>query len=211
MSNQFALSARKRDLFGKGEVRRMRRLNGEIPAVVYGGKINPQSISLIHKDVMKALENESFYAHIIHLKIDGKDEEVVVKDIQRHPAKATVLHMDFLRINKSTSLTIKIPLHFLNEDICVGVKKQGGIISHTMSELEVRCLPKNLPENIEVDLSNLAVGETLHISDINLPKGVESAALTQGHGYDLPVAVVNKSKGTAATKDSSEGDNDNKV
>ena len=209
MFSTFALSARNRDMLGKGEVRRMRRLNGEVPAVIYGGKIDPQSISLVHKDVMKALENESFYAHIINLKIDGKSEEVVIKDIQRHPAKATVLHMDFLRINKSTSLTIKIPLHFLNEDICVGVKKQGGIISHTMSELEVKCLPKDLPARIEVDVSHLAVGETLHISNINLPKGVESVALKQGPEYDLPVAVVNKSKGSSAATDSSEGDDEN--
>jgi large subunit ribosomal protein L25 len=109
MFSTFALSARNRDMLGKGEVRRMRRLNGEVPAVIYGGKIDPQSISLVHKDVMKALENESFYAHIINLKIDGKSEEVVIKDIQRHPAKATVLHMDFLRINKSTYLN---PPHF---------------------------------------------------------------------------------------------------
>ena len=209
MPNNFALSARKRDLFGKGEVRRMRRLNDEIPAVIYGGEIEPQSIRLVHKDVMKALEKESFYAHIINLIIDGKDEEVVVKDIQRHPAKAVVLHMDFLRIKKSTSLNIKIPLHFLNGDICVGVKKQGGIISHTMSELEVKCLPKDLPARIEVDVSHLAVGETLHISNINLPKGVESVALKQGPEYDLPVAVVNKSKGSSAATDSSEGDDEN--
>jgi large subunit ribosomal protein L25 len=209
MFSTFALSARNRDMLGKGEVRRMRRLNGEVPAVIYGGKIDPQSISLVHKDVMKALENESFYAHIINLKIDGKNEEVVIKDIQRHPAKATVLHMDFLRINKSTYLNIKIPLHFANESACVGVRKQGGTISRTMSELEVKCLPKDIPEYIEVDVSNLAVGETLHISSINLPRGVESVVLSQGPEYDLPVAVVNKSKGSSTTTDASEGDNDN--
>ncbi len=209
MFSTFALSARNRDMLGKGEVRRMRRLNGEVPAVIYGGKIDPQSISLVHKDVMKALENEAFYAHIINLKIDGKSEEVVIKDIQRHPAKATVLHMDFLRINKSTYLNIKIPLHFANESACVGVRKQGGTISRTMSELEVKCLPKDIPEYIEVDVSNLAVGETLHISRINLPRGVESVVLSQGPEYDLPVAVVNKSKGSSTTTDASEGDNDN--
>ena len=209
MFSTFALSARNRDMLGKGEVRRMRRLNGEVPAVIYGGKIDPQSISLVHKDVMKALENESFYAHIINLKIDGKSEEVVIKDIQRHPAKATVLHMDFLRINKSTYLNIKIPLHFANENTCVGVRKQGGTISRTMSELEVKCLPKDIPEYIEVDVLNLAIGETLHISSINLPRGVESVVLSQGPEYDLPVAVVNKSKGSSTTTDASEGGNDN--
>ena len=209
MPSNFALSARNRNMLGKAEVRRMRRLNGEVPAVIYGGKIDPQSISLVHKDVMKALENASFYAHIINLKIDGKDEEVVIKDIQRHPAKATVLHMDFLRINKSTYISIKIPLHFANEDRCVGVRKQGGTISRTMSELEVKCLPKDIPECIEIDVSNIAVGETLHISNINLPRGVESVVLSQGPEYDLPVAVVNKSKGSSTTSDASEGENEN--
>ena len=209
MASNFALSARNRNMLGKAEVRRMRRLNGEVPAVIYGGKIDPQSISLVHKDVMKALENASLYAHIINLKIDGKDEEVVIKDIQRHPAKATVLHMDFLRINKSTLISIKIPLRFANEDRCVGVRKQGGTISRTMSELEVKCLPKDIPECIEIDVSNIAVGETLHISNINLPRGVESVVLSQGPEYDLPVAVVNKSKGSSTTSDASEGENEN--
>ena len=209
MASNFALSARNRNMLGKAEVRRMRRLNGEVPAVIYGGKIDPQSISLVHKDVMKALENASLYAHIINLKIDGKDEEVVIKDIQRHPAKATVLHMDFLRINKSTYISIKIPLHFVNEDRCVGVRKQGGTISRTISELEVKCLPKDIPKCIEVDVSNIAVGETLHISNINLPRGVESVVLSQGPEYDLPVAVVNKSKGSSTTSDASEGENEN--
>ena len=209
MASNFALSARNRYMLGKAEVRRMRRLNGEVPAVIYGGKIDPQSISLVHKDVMKALENASFYAHVINLKIDGKDEEVVIKDIQRHPAKATVLHMDFLRINKSTLISIKIPLRFANEDRCVGVRKQGGTISRTMSELEVKCLPKDIPEYIEIDVSNIAVGETLHISNINLPRGVESVVLSQGPEYDLPVAVVNKSKGSSTTSDASEGENEN--
>ena len=211
MSTDFILHAKGREDSGKGASRRLRRLAGEIPAIVYGGKKDPQSLSLIHKDVLKALENEAYYSHIISLDVDGKSQDVVLKDVQRHPAKTVILHLDFLRINKTTALTIRVPLHFINEDNCVGVKKEGGIISHTMSELEVQCLPKDLPEFIEVDVSELALGSTLHISDIKLPKGVESVALSHGSEHDLPVAAVNKvrSGGSEADDDGdTEGDSD---
>jgi large subunit ribosomal protein L25 len=205
------LHAKGREVSGKGASRRLRRLAGEVPAIVYGGKKDPQSITLIHKDVIKALENEAFYSHIISLDVDGKSQDVIVKDVQRHPAKTAILHLDFLRISKTTALTIRVPLHFINEDSCIGVKKEGGIISHTMSELEVQCLPKDLPEYIEVDVSELALGSTLHISDITLPKGVESVALSHGSDHDLPVAAVNKAKSggsEAEANGDAEGDSD---
>ncbi len=201
MSTDFSLHAKGRDVSGKGASRRLRRLAGEIPAIVYGGQKEPQSLTLVHKDVLKALENEAFYSNIITLTIDDKAEEVVLKDLQRHPAKLLILHMDFLRVSKSTMITLKVPLHFLNEDICVGVKNQGGVISHTVSDLEVQCLPKNLPEFIEVDLATLELGATLHISDIVMPKGVESVALNHGADHDLSVAAVNKSKSSETTSD----------
>ena len=211
MSTDFTLHAKGREVSGKGASRRLRRLAGEIPSIVYGGKKDPQSITLIHKDVLKALENEAFYSHIISLDVDGKSQDVVLNDVQRHPAKTAILHLDFLRINKTTALTIRVPLHFINEDSCVGVKKEGGIISHTMSELEVQCLPKDLPEYIEVDLAELALGSTLHISDINLPKGVESVALSHGSDHDLLVAAVNKAKSGGSEADAdgdAQGDSD---
>jgi large subunit ribosomal protein L25 len=211
MSVDFTLHAKGREVSGKGASRRLRRLTGEVPAIVYGGKEDAQSITLIHKDVIKALENEAFYSHIISLDVDGKSEDVIVKDVQRHPAKTAILHLDFLRISKTTALTIRVPLHFINEDSCIGVKKEGGIISHTMSELEVQCLPKDLPEYIEVDVSELALGSTLHISDITLPKGVESVALSHGSDHDLPVAAVNKAKSggsEAEANGDAEGDSD---
>ena len=201
MSTDFLLHAKGRDVSGKGASRRLRRLAGEIPAIVYGGQKEPQSLTLVHKDVLKALENEAFYSNIITLTIDDKAEEVVLKDLQRHPAKLLILHMDFLRVSKSTMITLKVPLRFVNEDICVGVKNQGGVISHTVSDLEVQCLPKNLPEFIEVDLATLELGATLHISDIVMPKGVESVALNHGADHDLSVAAVNKSKSSETTSD----------
>ncbi|MDE0841022.1 MAG: 50S ribosomal protein L25/general stress protein Ctc [Porticoccaceae bacterium] len=208
MSTDFTLNAKGREVSGKGASRRLRRLAGEIPGIVYGGKKDPQSITLVHKDVLKALENEAFYSHIVRLDIDGKSQDVVLKDLQRHPAKTAILHMDFLRISKTTALTIRVPLHFINEDACVGVKQDGGIISHTMSELEIQCLPKDLPEYIEVDVAALALGETLHISDIKLPLGVESVALNHGSDHDLPIAAVNKLKGGGSEASDNEASGD---
>jgi large subunit ribosomal protein L25 len=192
MSTDFTLNAKGREDTGKGASRRLRRLAGEIPAIIYGGKKAPAQISLAHKDVIKALENEGFYSQVIALDVDGKAEDVIIKDIQRHPAKAIVLHMDFLRVSKTTKLTTKIPLHFINEDTCVGVKLGGGLIAHSMTELDIQCLPKDLPEYLEVDMAEIELGQTVHISDIKLPKGVESVALSHGEDHDLPVATVNK-------------------
>ena len=206
MSTDFTLHAKGREDTGKGASRRLRRLAGEIPAIVYGGKKDSAKISLVHKDVMKALENEAFYSHIIALDIDGKSEDVIVKDVQRHPAKAIILHMDFLRVSKNTKLQTRVPLHFINEDDCVGVKLGGGLISHSMTELEIMCLPSDLPEYLEVDMAEVELGQTLHISDIKLPKGVESVALSHGDDHDLPIAAVNKSKAKAEDEDAPAAD-----
>ena len=194
MSTDFTLQAKGREETGKGASRRLRRLAGELPAIVYGGKKDPVQIKLVLKDVTKSLENEAFFSHIIGLEIDGKSEDVILKDLQRHPAKGWIMHMDFLRVNKDTKLQTKVPLHFINEESCVGVKVGGGLISRTMTELDIMCLPKDLPEYLEVDMANVEIGTTLHISDITLPKGVESVALSHGTDHDLPIAAVNKPK-----------------
>ena len=204
MSTDFTLQATGREDTGKGASRRLRRLAGEIPAIVYGGKKDPSQIKLIHKDVMKSLENEAFYSHVIGLEIDGKSEDVILKDMQRHPAKNLIMHMDFLRVNKNTKLTTKVPLHFINEELCVGVKIEGGVITHSMADLEISCLPSDLPEYLEIDMAEVALGQVVHISDIKLPKGVESVALSHGQDYDLPVAAVNKAKGAAVSEESDE-------
>ena len=194
MSTDFTLQAKGREETGKGASRRLRRLAGELPAIVYGGKKDPVQIKLVLKDVTKSLENEAFYSHIIGLEIDGKSEDVILKDLQRHPAKGWIMHMDFLRVNKDTKLQTKVPIHFINEEACVGVKVGGGIISRTMTELDIMCLPKDLPEYLEVDMTDVEIGTTLHISDITLPNGVESVALSHGTDHDLPIAAVNKPK-----------------
>ena len=194
MSDDFKLNVKVRNDMGKGASRRLRRLANEVPAIIYGGKKAPQNISLAQNEFEKALANEAFYSHIITLDVDGKSEDVILKDLQRHPAKPVVLHADFLRVSKTKKLQVKAPLHFINEDTCVGVKLGGGLISHSMTELDISCLPANLPEYIEVDVAAVEIGQILHISDIVLPKGVESVALGQGEGHDLPIFTINKPK-----------------
>src|SRR5690554_4216832 len=198
MSEDFVLHATSRSDLGKGASRRLRRLADQVPAIVYGGgNRKPVSISLSHKDLSKQLENEAFYSHIISLVIDDKAEDVILKDLQRHPAKPQIMHADFFRVSKTKKLQTSVPLHFLNEDTSKGVKQQGGQIIHNMVQLEVSCLPANLPEFIEVDLADVEVGQVVHISDIKLPKGVTSVALSQGADHDLPVVAINKPKGAS--------------
>ena len=194
MSTNFTINAKSREDTGKGASRRLRRLTGEVPAIIYGGKKDAEKISILHKDITKALENDAVYSSIISLSIDGKAEDTIIKDIQRHPAKQIILHMDFLRVSKTTKLQTRVPLNFINEDICVGVKLGGGLIAHTMTDIEVSCLPKDLPESIDVDMAEVDVGQIVHLSDLTLPNGVESVSLSQGADYDLTVATVNKQK-----------------
>ena len=192
--SDFIVVAEARADEGKGASRRLRRLTDEVPAIIYGGKKDAEKISILHKDITKALENDAVYSSIISLSIDGKAEDTIIKDIQRHPAKQIILHMDFLRVSKTTKLQTRVPLNFINEDTCVGVKLGGGLIAHTMTDIEVSCLPKDLPESIDVDMAEIDVGQIVHLSDLTLPDGVESVSLSQGTDYDLTVATVNKQK-----------------
>ncbi len=211
MSTNFVINARSREDTGKGASRRLRRQSGEVPAIIYGGKKHAEKISILHKDITKALENEAVYSSIISLSVDGKAEDTIIKDIQRHPAKQVILHLDFLRVSKTTKLQTRVPLNFLNEDICIGVKMGGGLIAHTMTDIEVSCLPKDLPESIDVDMEQIDVGQIVHLSDIKMPSGVESVSLSQGAEYDLTVATVNKQKAVDIEEalDSDEADDDN--
>ena len=204
MSEEFKLNAEARDDLGKGASRRLRRLEGKVPAIVYGGKKKPASIMLSQKELSKQLESEAFFSHIIELSIDGKSENVILKDLQRHPSKGFTMHADFQRVSKTTKLHTSVPLHFLNEETAKGVKLQGGKIVHNMVQLEVTCLPADLPEFIEVDVADLELGNSLHISDLKLPKGVESVELSHGADHDQPVVSINKPRGMAS--DDAEGE-----
>ncbi len=190
----FTLNAQDRTNEGKGASRRLRRLEAKVPAVIYGGSAAAQSISLELRELVKALENEAFFSHVLTINIDGKPQQAVIKALQRHPVKNVPMHADFLRVDASQKLVRKVPLHFTNQDTCVGVKTEGGEITHFTSEVEVSCLPGNLPEFIEVDLLNVHIGTTLHLSDLKLPKGVEIPSLALGHDHDQPVANVHASK-----------------
>ncbi|KHO66199.1 50S ribosomal protein L25/general stress protein Ctc [Pseudomonas flexibilis] len=189
---KITLNAEARSDLGKGASRRLRRNANLVPAVVYGGDKAPQSISLLAKDFAKALENEATFSSVISLTIDGKAEDVVIKALQRHPAKSFVLHADFVRVVAGQKMTTSVPLHFINAENSVGVKQQGGEVSHVISEVEVSCEAKDLPEFIEVDLSNVEVGQILHLSDLKLPKGVQLVALA--HGNNLAVANIHASR-----------------
>ena len=160
-----------REDLGKGASRRLRRLAGEIPAIVYGGKKDPAKLTLLHKDVVKALENEAF----LTLNLDGKKESVLLRDYQMHPVRNNIQHIDFQRIVEDEKIRMQIPIHFLGEEDAIGVKIGGGSVSRLMTELEVSCLPKDLPEFLEVDISELELDQMLHVSNISLPTGVETS------------------------------------
>ena len=178
----------------EGASRRLRRLENKVPGIVYGGKSDPVSISMDHDPLFHQLENEAFFSSIIQLKIDGKGEDVLLKDLQRHPAKNIIMHADFLRVDKNQAIVVQVPLHFVNEDTAIGVKMQGGRIAHQANEIEIRCLPGDLPEYIEVDMAQVEVGQVIHLSDVTLPEGVVSVALGLGEEHDLAIANISAPK-----------------
>lgn len=186
--SEFTLNAQARNDLGKGASRRLRRNANLIPAVVYGANKAPVSISLETREVAKLLLNDAAYSSILELNIDGKKEDVLIKALQRHPAKSFVLHADFIRVVAGQKLTTLVPVLLINEDTCVGAKTGGGDIFRLATELEVTCLPKDLPDAIEVDMANINVGEIVHLADLTAPKGVEFTALA--HDNNVAVASV---------------------
>ena len=191
----FTLNAQARTDEGKGASRRLRRLKAKLPAVIYGGKEPAQSITLELKELTKALENEAFYSHVLTLDVAGKTEQVILKALQRHPSKGVPMHADFLRVNANQRITVRVPLHFTNQDTAIGVKQQGGAVSIIATEVEISTLPGSLPEYLEVDLSAVEVGTTLHLSDIKLPEGVSLVELSHGADHDQAIANIHAVKG----------------
>ena len=208
MSVSFTVDAEPRSDLGKGASRRLRREN-QVPAVVYGAGKDPESIMLKHNEVLKHLDNEAFYSHILKLNVGKKSQQVILRDIQRHPYKRVVMHMDFLRVASDTAIQVQVPLHYINEEKCVGVRQGGGIISHLETELAISCLPGQLPEYIEVDVAELELGASLHISDITLPEGVTSVDLSHGEDHDRAIVSVQASRATQVDdEDDAEGGDD---
>ena len=191
MADSFKLQAALRNNAGKGASRRLRREGDLVPAILYGAGKDPQSLSIPHKDLYKSCGDEAFFSSIISLEVGGKKQDAIVKDLQRHPSKDRILHVDFFRVQMDQEIVVEVPLHFLNEDICVGVKQGGGNISHPMTSVEISCLPGLLPEFIEVDIAGLEVGSSIHMSELILAEGLTIPVLAQGADYDQVVVACN--------------------
>ncbi len=189
MATQHVIQATDRKDQGKGASRRL-RLTGQVPAVVYGGHREPQSIQILHNTVLLASQHEWFYASILDLDVDGKSERVLLRDLQRHPFKAQILHLDFQRVSEDEALNVKVPLHFLNQEKSPAGKTSGVVITHELNEVEISCLPKDLPEFLEVDLSNLSEGDVVHLSELKLPAGVSIPALKLGKEHDIALVIA---------------------
>jgi len=187
-----------RSMQGKGASRRLRHA-AKVPGVVYGGGQDAQSIELDHKALKQHLKLEAFHASILTLNLDGQKQQVLLRDYQMHPWRLDVLHVDFQRVAADRKIHMKVPLHFMNQETAPGVKTGGGTVSHVQSEIEISCLPADLPEFIEVDIGELQLAQSLHLSDLKLPQGVESLALRGGD--DLVVVTINVPKGEAAAEE----------
>ncbi|HZQ72505.1 MAG TPA: 50S ribosomal protein L25/general stress protein Ctc [Burkholderiales bacterium] len=182
------ITARKREAQGTGASRRLRR-GGRVPGIVYGGDKGPVNIDLDHKDLFIHLRNEKFHASILSLEVGGEKQQVLLRAVNMHPYKLQVQHVDFQRVSKDKKIHMKVPLHFANAEKSPGVKEQGGVVNHVLNELDVTCFPDDLPEFIEVDLSNLTVGHSMHARDLALPKGVE-AVLHKGENPVVATVVI---------------------
>lgn len=187
------ISATSRKDEGKGASRRLRHA-GLIPAVIYGGDAAPQSIQLEHEKTWLASQHEWFYSSILDLNVDGKVQKALLRDIQRHPFKQIIMHIDFQRVDENKALRTAVPLHFVNEDKSPAGKSAEVVVTHELNEVVVECLPKDLPEFIEIDLSDLAVGAIVHLSDLKLPAGVSIPELKLGKEHDLAVVIAKHGK-----------------
>lgn len=204
MKEVFVVNAQLRTDTGKGASRRLRHA-GLVPGIVYGAHQDPAMISMVHSDLVQRLDQEAFYSHVLTLKIDGKSEQVILKDLQRHPARPFIMHADFLRVSAKEKLKTNVPLHFVGEDVAPGVKA-GGVVSHLITEVEVSCLPGDLPEYIEVNVAALELGEAIMLSEVALPKGVELPALAQDDAQDVQVVSIHTAHVAAEEEDAEEGE-----
>ncbi len=191
MIDLFTLDAEVRTDLGKGASRRLRHAN-KVPAILYGEGQEPVSLTLAHKNVLRAQLEEAFYSHVLTLNVNGEAIKCLIKDMQRHPFKNIIMHLDFLRIDETHTIHNNVPVHFINEEAVV---KKGASVAHHVSEIAINCLPGALPEFIEVDLADLEVGQTLHLSDVKFPEGVASDELAKGESHDQAVVTANAPKG----------------
>jgi len=205
MSDILEINASPRSDLGKAAMRRLRRTD-RVPGVIYGDGKEPVLFTMAHNELAHSLENEAFAASVLNVNLGAGTEQVVIKELQRHPYKPRLMHLDLLRVSSTTQLTMTVPLHFINEDTSPGVKLSGGLVSHTMTEVEISCLPANLPEFITMDVGELEEGNSLHLSDLQLPEGVEIPALALSDDHDLPVVSIHKAKAIEEDEVSEEGE-----
>ncbi|HFD10951.1 MAG TPA: 50S ribosomal protein L25/general stress protein Ctc [Crenotrichaceae bacterium] len=190
MAVNYEFNAVKREDKGSSAARRMRR-EMKIPAVIYGGHADVELLVLDHQEVEKKLLDDGYYSHVLTINVEGeKPQQAIMKAMHRHPSRPRILHMDFMRVTAGEKLRVSVPLHFLNEDACVGVKTGGGTVLHNLNELEIICIPSNIPEFIEVDVVSLDVGGAIHLTQLDLPENVEIAALMHGDEHDHDQIVV---------------------
>jgi len=214
MSQHIEVVAELREDIGKGASRRLRRLANKVPGILYGADKDPVALTMEYKTLSKLMELEAFFSQILDVKVGKKKQAAVLRDVQRHPGTGNVTHLDFLRISEDKALHIHVPLHFLNEDTCVGVRTGGGTISHNLIEIEISCLPRDLPEYIEIDVAEVELGSSLHLSDVVVPEGVTIIALTYGEDRDITVMSVQVPRGGADdeeavdTEDQAAGDSE---
>jgi len=194
MAVSFELNAEPRNDMGKGASRRLRRA-GMVPAILYGGNDEPRAITLSHNQLLRNLEHEAFYSHILTVNMGGTGTHAVLRDVQRHPSKPTILHVDLQRISAMEKLRMHVPLHIIGEDIAPGIKLGGGMVMHELVEVEIECLPQDLPEYIEVDISTLEVGDALHLSNLKVPQGMTLVELARGPDHDLAVVSIHARRG----------------
>ena len=183
---KFESQAEAREGSGRQASRKLRR-DGRVPAIIYGGGQDPSAVTLDRNSLVRQMDLEAFYTSILNIRLGKGTQPVVVKEVQRHPAKSTIMHLDFQRVVADEEITLTVPIHFTGEDVAVGVKQQGGVIEHSMTDVEISCLPANLPEYLELDVSGLELNQILHLSDIKYPEGVVSTQLA--HEHDSPVVA----------------------
>ena len=188
MATSFELNAEPRSDMGKGASRRLRRA-GKVPAIIYGGNKDPEALTLSHNEVLRNLENEAFYSHILTIKSSANETQAILRDLQRHPSKAIIMHMDLQRVSATETLRTNVPIHIIGEDVAPGVK-EGGLVSHDLTDVEVECYPQDLPEYIEVDISALEVGDSIHLSALKVPEGVTLTELERGEDHDASVVSI---------------------
>ena len=209
MELDFTLMAELRDEFGKNASRKLRNAD-KVPAIIYGGGEAPVAVTFERDSLLHHLEREAFYSHVLTVRVDNTSQKVILRELQRHPYKPSILHMDLLRVREDTLINVHVPLHFINEDVCHGVKLEGGVISHNLSEVEISCLPKDLPEFIEIDTRELKLNQAIHLSDIDVPKGVTITELIHGEEHDHLVLSVHAKRVVIEETEEVETEIDNK-